>query len=216
MCPATRSITGTVATIALLDTVVAVAAGLAIFPIVFANGLEPGQGPGLMFVTVPLAFGQMPLGAVFGVVFFVLVTFAAITSAISLLEPALAYLVEEYNAKRARVATSLGIICWFFGIGSVLSFNVWSDVKVDGSRTIFEFIDHVTQNIMLPLSGLLIALFAAYQLPKLVVRSQLGINSDALWWLWKLLIGVVAPLGVLTVFLVTLFPCVQDVSCFVS
>ena len=100
---------------------VAIAAGLAIFPIVFANGLEPGQGPGLMFVTIPFAFGQMPFGAVFGVVFFVLVTFAAITSAISLTEPALAYLVEQYNADRSRVAISLGVFCWLLGLGTVIT-----------------------------------------------------------------------------------------------
>ncbi len=211
--PGNTSITSTIATIAILDTVVAVAAGLAIFPVVFANGLEPGQGPGLMFVTVPLAFGQLPLGALFGTVFFVLVSFAAITSAISLTEPALAYLVEEYNAKRARVAKSLGVLCWLLGIGTVLSFNVLADFKVL-DRTIFEFVDHISQNIMLPLGGLLIALFCAYVLPKAVVKSQLGIENSALWWLWKLLIAVVAPLGVLVVFVVTVFPCAQTLSCF--
>ncbi|MEM9622913.1 MAG: sodium-dependent transporter [Pseudomonadota bacterium] len=121
--PDNAGIGSTVLTIAVLDTVVAISAGLAIFPIVFANGLEAGQGPGLMFVTVPLAFGQLPLGAIFGTVFFVLVSFAAITSAISLTEPALAYLVEEYNAKRKRVAISLGVMCWMLGVGTVLSFS---------------------------------------------------------------------------------------------
>ena len=202
--PSSVSITSTVVTIALLDTVVAVAAGLAIFPIVFANGLEPGQGPGLMFVTVPLAFGQMPLGALFGAIFFLLVSFAAITSAISLTEPALAYLVEQYNAKRSRVAISLGALCWLLGIGTVLSFNEWSDVHVMGDLTIFGFIDHLSQNIMLPLGGLFIALFAAYALPRAVVQSQLRLGSRARELLWRILGGVVAPLGVLTVFLVTI------------
>ena len=97
----------TVVSIALIDTLIAIAAGLAIFPIVFANGLEVAQGPGLTFVTLPLAFGQMPLGSMFGSLFFLLLSFAAITSAISLTEPALSYLVQEYNAKRPRVAVSL-------------------------------------------------------------------------------------------------------------
>ncbi|MDA1074946.1 MAG: sodium-dependent transporter, partial [Proteobacteria bacterium] len=201
--PSNASITSTVVTIALLDTLVAVAAGLAIFPIVFANGLEPSQGPGLMFVTIPLAFGQMPLGAVFGTVFFVLVSFAAITSAISLTEPALAYLVEEYNAKRARVAISLGVICWLLGIGTVLSFNVLADFKIL-DRTIFEFVDHISQNIMLPLGGMLIALFAAYGLPKTVVGAQLGIDGGFFRFLWVLVVGVIAPAGVAVVFVVTL------------
>ena len=202
--PSSASITGTVVTIAALDTVVAVAAGLAIFPIVFANGLEPGQGPGLMFVTIPLAFGNLPLGALFGTVFFLLVSFAAITSAISITEPALAYLVEEYNAKRSRVALTLCGFCWFLGIGTVLSFNEWSDFHVVGDLTIFAFVDYVSQNIMLPLGGLFIVLFAAYALPKAVVQSQLRLSNRAQELLWRILARVVAPLGVLAVFLVTI------------
>ena len=202
--PSSTSITSTVVAIAALDTVVAVAAGLAIFPIVFANGLEPGQGPGLMFVTVPLAFGNLPLGAVFGAIFFLLVSFAAITSAISITEPALAYLVEEYNAKRSRVAITLGGFCWLLGIGTVLSFNEWSDVYVVGDLTIFAFVDYLSQNIMLPLGGLFIVLFAAYALPKAVVQSQLRLSSRTQEVLWRILGGVVAPLGVLAVFLVTI------------
>lgn len=211
--PSNVSIPGTLLMIAGLDTLVSICAGLAIFPIVFVNGLEPGQGPGLIFVTIPLAFGQMPFGAFFGVLFFVLVSFAAITSAISMTEPALAYLVEEYNAKRSRVAVTLGVVCWLIGIGTVLSFNTLADFKVDGSRTIFEFIDSLTQNIMLPIGGLMIALFCGWMLPRTVVQSQLGIRNAALWWLWKLIIGVVAPIGVALVFAVTLFPCVQSLSC---
>ncbi len=212
--PSSASITSTVCTIALLDTGVAIASGLAIFPIVFANGLEPGQGPGLMFVTVPLAFGQLPLGALFGALFFLLVSFAAITSAISLTEPAIAYLVEEYNAKRRRVSISLGVICWLLGIGSVLSFNLWSDVHLPvpdavsaktGDLTVFVFVDYVTQNIMLPLGGLLIALFVAYGLPKTVVGEQLNIQSGIGRVIWMLLCGVVAPLGVIAVFAFTIF-----------
>ena len=203
--PSSASIGSTVAIIAGLDTLVAVAAGLAIFPIVFANGLEPGQGPGLMFVTIPLAFGQMPLGVLFGTLFFVLVSFAAITSAISISEPALAYLVETYNAKRSRVAISLGVISWIIGIGTVLSFNVWADVHIVGERTFFDFVDHVSQNIMLPLGGMLIALFAAWGLPKTVVGSQLGLQKPWVDVIWKLLCGIVAPLGVAVVFVATLF-----------
>ena len=199
--PSGTSITTTVATIAGLDTLVALAAGLAIFPIVFANGLEPGQGPGLMFVTIPLAFGQMPLGLVFGTVFFVLVSFAAITSAISISEPALAYLVEQYNAKRSRVAITLGVIGWLLGVGTVLSFNHWADVHVVGELTYFEFVDYASQNVLLPLGGLFIALFAAYALPRSVIGEQLGITDGWRALTWKFFCGLVAPAGVLAVFL---------------
>jgi neurotransmitter:Na+ symporter, NSS family len=203
--PSSASIASTVAVIALLDTLVAVAAGLVIFPIVFANGLEPGQGPGLMFVTIPLAFGQMPLGSLFGTLFFMLVSFAAITSAISISEPALAYLVEEYNAKRARVAVSLGVISWILGLGTVFSFNIWADKHIVGQLTFFDFVDYVSQNIMLPLGGMFIALFAAWALPKTVIGNQLGLSKPWVNVVWKLLCGVVAPLGVLVVFLATVF-----------
>ncbi len=203
--PANASIGGTVMTVGLIDTAVAVASGLAIFPIVFANGLEPGQGPGLMFVTIPFAFGQMPFGAVFGVIFFVLVTFAAITSAISLTEPALAYLVEEYNADRKRVAISLGVLCWVLGLGTVFSFNIWSDVTIVGDLNVFAFIDYLTQNVMLPLGGLAMALFVAFVLPKAITFEQLGIDGGAKAMVWLVLIRFIAPVGVLAVFVYTIY-----------
>ena len=202
--PRQASLGSTVVTIAALDTLVALVAGLAIFPIVFANGLEAGQGPGLMFVTVPLAFGQMPLGAVFGVAFFVLVTFAAITSAISLTEPGLAFAVERYNLKRPRAALALGLVCWLLGLGTVLSFNVWADVHIVSEMTFFDLMDFLTQKIMLPLGGLLIALFAGWVLPQTVVGEQLGLREGALKLLWTVLIKVTAPLGVLVIFVYAL------------
>ena len=196
----------TVVTIAALDTLIAVAAGLAIFPIVFANGLEVAQGPGLTFVTLPLAFGQMPFGSIFGALFFLLLSFAAITSAISLTEPALSFLVEEYNAKRKRVAISLGVICWALGLGTVFSFNVWSDVTFVGGLTFFDSVDYFSQNILLPLGGMLITFFAIWLLPRGMVEQQLGIENPILGWAWKVVAGIVAPLGVLAVFLSTIWP----------
>ena len=196
----------TVVTIAALDTLIAVAAGLATFPIVFANGLEVAQGPGLTFVTLPLAFGQMPFGSIFGALFFLLLSFAAITSAISLTEPALSFLVEEYNAKRQRVAISLGVICWALGLGTVFSFNVWSDVTFVGGLTFFDSVDYFSQNILLPLGGMLITFFAIWLLPRGMVEQQLGIENPILGWAWKVVAGIVAPLGVLAVFLSTIWP----------
>ena len=204
--PNKASIPSAVMMIGAADTLVAIAAGLAIFSIVFANGLEPGQGPGLLFVTVPLAFGNMALGVVFGTLFFVLVTFAALTSAISLIEPAMAFAVEEYNAKRWRVALVLGIACWVLGLGTVFSFNIWAEVHVVGNMTVFDFFDFVTQKVMLPAGGLLIAIFAAYVLPKKVVQAQLRLpGGRPVEVLWAVLIKVAAPLGVLTVFVYTLY-----------
>jgi NSS family neurotransmitter:Na+ symporter len=197
--PGDSSLSSTVVTIALLDTFVAIASGLVIFPLVFANGLEPGQGPGLMFVTLPLAFGQMPLGALFGCVFFVLVSFAAITSAISLTEPALAWLVEDYNAVRSRVAITLGVICWILGLGTVFSFNIWADVHLVGEKTFFDLVDYIANNILLPLGGLLIALFVGFALPRAVLAGQLGYDGWRMM-LFLALTRFVAPAGVIAVF----------------
>jgi NSS family neurotransmitter:Na+ symporter len=204
--PDDANLGSTVVSIALLDTFIAIAAGLAIFPIVFANGLEVAQGPGLTFVTLPLAFGQMPMGSVFGALFFLLLSFAAITSAISLTEPALSFLVEEYNAKRQRVAVSLGVICWVLGLGTVFSFNLWSDVTFIGGLTFFDTVDYFSQNILLPLGGMLMTIFAIWLLPRDLVDKQLGIESAWVSILWRLLAGVIAPLCVLAVFVSTIWP----------
>ena len=208
--PEDAKLSTTVVTIALLDTLVAIAAGLAIFPIVFANGLEIGQGPGLTFVTLPLAFGQLPFGSFFGAVFFILISFAAITSAISLTEPALAYLTEEYNAKRQRVAISLGVLCWLLGLGTAFSFNIWSDFFIVGELNFFGFVDYLSQNIMLPLGGMLITIFAVWLLPKDMVNRQLGISSSAMSWAWRIVAGILAPLGVLAIFIFTVWPLIQS------
>ena len=186
--------------IAVLDTLVALVAGLAIFPIVFANGLSPGAGPGLLFKTIPFAFGHLPAGAFFGSFFFLLVSFAALTSAISLIEPALAFFSEKYKFTRTRIAIVLGIVCWILGLGTVFSFNLWSKFHVVGSLTIFDFFDYVSHKILLPLGGFLIVIFVIYQLPSEMVMKKLNINKKYSL-LWKGLTGVIAPLSIIVIFL---------------
>ena len=198
--PKNVSIVPTVGVIAGLDTLVALVAGLAIFPIVFTNGLQPDAGPGLLFQAVPLAFGNLPAGSFFGALFFLLVGVAALTSAISLMEPALAFFVERYKLKRLYAALVIGLACWVLGVGSVFSFNIWSDFHVVSSMTIFDFLDYVSQKILLPLGGFLIALYAAYKLPVQVVLENLNLKKEYLY-VWKTLIGVIAPLGIIIIFL---------------
>ncbi|MBQ93767.1 MAG: sodium-dependent transporter, partial [Marinobacter sp.] len=125
--PKNISIAKTSITVSVIDTGVALLAGLAIFPIVFANGLEPGAGPGLIFQTLPLAFGQMPMGSLFGTLFFVLLIFAAWTSGISLLEPIVEWLEERKGMNRTVSTLGAGFVCWGLGIASILSLNLWSD-----------------------------------------------------------------------------------------
>lgn len=198
--PRKISIVSTVGVIAVLDTLVALIAGLAIFPIVFTNGLQPDAGPGLLFQAIPLAFGNLPAGSVFGTLFFLLVSFAALTSAISLVEPALAFFVEKYKMKRLYAAIIIGFTCWVLGIGTVFSFNIWSDFHIVQSMTIFDFVDSVSQKILLPFGGFLIALYVAYKMPVQAVMENLDLAKKHIH-VWKALIGVIAPLSIVIIFL---------------
>jgi len=154
--PGDASIAKTSIAVSLMDTTVALLAGLAIFPIVFANGLEPGAGPGLIFQTLPIAFGHMQYGAFFGMLFFILLVFAAWSSSISLIEPAVAWLVENKGMTRVYASIVAGFATWAMGLLTVLSFNLWSDVKllsmieVFEDYTLFDLLDYLTANIMLP------------------------------------------------------------------
>ena len=198
--PKNVSIVSTVGVIAGLDTLIALVAGLAIFPIVFTSGLQPDVGPGLLFQAVPLAFGNLPAGALFGALFFLLVSFAALTSAISLVEPALAFFVEKYKWKRLYAACFIGLICWVLGIGTVLSFSVWSDFHIIQSMNFFDFLSYISDKILLPFGGFLIALYVAYKLPFKVVLEHLNLKKEYIY-VWKALIGVIAPLGIVVIFL---------------
>lgn len=191
----------TAGTIALADTGVAVLAGLAIFPIVFANGLDGGSGgPGLIFTTLPYAFESMAFGNLYGFAFFVLLAVAAWTSAISLMEPAVAYLVETKRFTRTTAALTVGFATWVLALGSVFSFNIWSEWRLAG-RNFQELIEYVSSNLLLPLGGLGVALFAGWALSRVVVREQLSEMSDMQYQLWRFLVRYVAPIVVFVVFL---------------
>ncbi len=201
--PKDASITGSATMIALLDTAVALLAGMVIFPIVFANDLAAGAGPGLMFITLPLAFGQMEGGQVFGTLFFLLVGFAAITSAISIIEPAVAWVVEKMRVSRATAAVTVGGLAWLVGLGSAFSFNIWSDVTLLPGKTFFDTMDYVSNNIILPVGGVLIALFTGWFLDKAVFHEQLSDTPAAFRNLLLVLIRFLAPAGVFFVFVMS-------------
>jgi len=198
--PSRASIPRTAITIAVLDTTVAIFAGLAIFPLVFSYGLEPGQGTGLIFQTLPIAFGQMPYGTLFGTLFFVLLMFAAWTSSISLLEPAVAWLAENRDMRRVNAAIIAGVIAWTLGIGSLLSFNLLAENKLFG-KTFFELVEYLTTNIMLPLGGLLTAVFAAWIMKRASSRDELAMDEGLGYRLWQFATRYLAPAGVAVVFL---------------
>ena len=200
--PQNTSIIGTATTVALLDTTVALMSGLVIFPLVFANGLEIGHGPGLMFVTLPVAFGQMAGGQLFGCVFFILVTVAAITSAISLVEPAVAWIVEKLKTTRVNSALIIGGTAWLLGLGSAFSTNIWADVHIFAEMTYLDTMDYVSNNLLLPLGGILIAIFSGWVLDRKMRDSEM-INDPAYYAVWRVLTRFVAPLAVFTVFIMT-------------
>jgi NSS family neurotransmitter:Na+ symporter len=200
--PDHASITGATITIAAADTLVALLAGMAIFPIVFASGLEPGAGPGLIFQTLPIAFGNMPGGQLFGSVFFVLLVFAAWSSAISLVEPAVAWLVDTRGWRRDLAAAAVGGLAWLLGIGSVLSFNLWSGPEYQlFGKTFFDIKDFLASNIMLPLGGLLIALFVAYGAARRMALEELQLRRQRLFDGWWFVIRYLSPVGIALVFL---------------
>ena len=185
--------------VAIADTLVALMAGLVIFPLVFTYGLEPAQGPGLIFLTLPNAFAQIPGGQWVGGAFFLLLLFAAWSSAISLIEPAVSWLVERFGWSRARAAMLAGGISWLIGLLTVVSFNLAADFKPLANMTLFDLIDFVTSNILLPLGGMLMALFVGWRL-KASMREQATADLPG-WvytiWLWS--VRVVAPVAVLVV-----------------
>lgn len=196
------SIVRTSFTVAILDTCVALLAGLAIFPVVFANGLEAGAGPGLIFVTLPVAFGQMPGGSFFALLFFVLLLFAAWSSSISMLESMVSHL-HERGISRVKAAIGGGVVAWLIGITTLLSLNMWSDFaplsmfeRFEG-KTLFDLYDYFTANIMMPLCAFLTAIFAGWVMKPAHSAAELGQRWHGIWY------GVMrylTPIAVLIVF----------------
>ena len=203
--PQDVSIPKTAVVIAGADTLVAIMAGLVIFPLVFANGLAPGEGPGLIFVTLPIAFGNMPAGSMFGAVFFLLLLFAAITSSIAIMEPAVAW-VEEHRSLNRKTSAAIVTSCiWLLGIGSVLSFNIWAEVKPVAGKTIFDLVDYLTANLMMPIGGMLIAIFVGWFMRRNTLADELQISNSWFFQTWRFLISTVVPLAIAGILVTNLF-----------
>ena len=175
--PEKQLIGKTVLTIILLDTFVALAAGIAIFPIVFSNAsLEVTAGPGLLFETLPVAFYSLPYGNLFSIIFFLLISIAALSSSISLLEPFTAWMEEKKKYTRSIIVVFLGSLIWFLGLASILSFNIWSNVKLFGLNFL-ELLDYLTNNLMLPLGGFFVVLLIGWFMPYNFLKQNLNFNE---------------------------------------
>lgn len=204
--PSNVSIAKTSIFIALCDTAVALLAGLAIFPLVFGYGLQPGEGPGLIFVTLPIAFGSMPFGTLFGTAFFIMLVFAAFTSAIAMIESTVAWLVETKGVQRRKATLATGISLWFVGLLTVFSFAGASWATLDWMilgkpiATIFELKDYLTSAIMLPVGGLFIAVFVGWVMAQKATTEELAV-SNLVYTIWRFAIRWVTPVAVIIVFL---------------
>jgi NSS family neurotransmitter:Na+ symporter len=192
------------------DTAISFLAGFAVFPVVFAHGLDPASGAGLVFVTLPLAFAAMPGGAIAAFVFFALLAVAALASAISLLELGAALLVHRYGWRRASATAALAAACFAGGLATVLSFNLWAGWHPLGalprfaSATLFDLLDHLTSNVMLPLGGFLLCVFAGWVLPASFYAEELRLGAAGaarLRWILR----YVAPAGIAAAALAPLF-----------
>lgn len=189
---------------AVSDLMFALIAGMAIMPAVFAFGLNPQSGPGLVFETLPFVFGQMPAGGFVAILFFLALLVAALTSSISMLEVAVAYLVEEKGFSRVWACVVLFVVCWVVGAVCSLSFGPLSDVKIGGGN-IFDFFDNLSSNILMTLGSLLTVLFVGWRLKKTDVYDEftnggtLSRNAKLFGVLW-FLIRYICPLAIISIF----------------
>lgn len=187
------------------DTSIAVLAGLAIFPIVFGNNLDPAEGPSLIFITLPVAFGSMPAGQIVGPLFFLLLFFAAYTTALGMLEPMISWLSERAGGKRPLLTIVTGAATWLLGLASVFSFSFMSEFHplalLGLDKNVFALLDFGIANILLPLNAFLIAVFVGWILRKDTAVEEFGVESRRWIRFWRFSVRYVAPIAIALVFL---------------
>ncbi|MDA9755132.1 sodium-dependent transporter [Gammaproteobacteria bacterium] len=195
-----QNIASTSVSVGALDTLVAIMAGLAVFPIIFAiQGLEASGGPGLVFISLQTAFNTMDFGNIIGPIFFILLSVAALSSSISILEPGVAYLAEEGYLSRTKSAIIISITCWLIGIGTAFGFDQ------DGNNLFQANVELISVNIMQPLGGMLIAIFIGWFMKESLIKDELGDINQAIYQIWRIFIKFVAPIGVGIVLISQLF-----------
>ena len=192
--------------IAVIDTVVAVLAGIVIFPVVFSSGLDPADGPGLIFVTLPIAFGSMPGGYIVGLLFFVLLFFAAFSTVLAMLEPAVSWLEERRGLSRSAATIVAGASAWLLGVASALSFNVLSDVRLVefvpflADKNVFEVVDFLVSTFLIPLNAVLIALFAGWIMSRSALLEELDVRESAIFRYLHFALRYIAPVVIALIF----------------
>ncbi len=199
------SIPKSVAMVAFADTLVALLAGLAIFPFVFAFGLEPSSGPGLIFETLPIAFGQVAGGQWISLLFFVLLAGAALTTVLSMLECLVRFTCDKFNITRQQATIWIVFAVGVFALGAALSFNVLSNftplsfITMFEGKTLFDLMDYSVANLMIPFNALLIVCFCAWVLKKKTIKQEFSNTHNVLFKPWVVIIRYIAPIGILAV-----------------
>lgn len=192
-----ENIAGAAGWVTLLDTAVAVLAGLLVLPAVFAFGFDPAAGPGLTFITLPAVFAQMPFGEVFAFLFFLLLAIAALTSSVSILEVVVAYFVDDRAMNRKVASIIMGVIIFFLGIPSSLSMGLMADTKFFG-MTFFDLMDFISSKLLLPIGGLFISLFVGWVVWGAAKADIAAHNGTVPVWInaWGIVVKFIAPLAI--------------------
>ncbi|MEM9257132.1 MAG: sodium-dependent transporter [Pseudomonadota bacterium] len=190
--------------VAVFDLVIAVMAGLAIFPIVFANNMEPASGPGLLFVSLPYAFGNIGQGELFGAVFFMLVALAALGSAVAILEPAVAALKHAARLERLTAVVMVGALVWLLSLAVVSSLQADLGPKWFGGYNLFSEIDRLLTRVLLPVAALLTAIFVGWQMRRQIQRAELDRESAWFFRYWRLFLRYIAPPAIVLLLLAPL------------
>ncbi len=192
------------------DTLVALLAGIIIFPIVFSNGLDPAVGPRLIFVTLPVAFGNMPGGYLIGLLFFVMLFFAAFSTVIAMLEPAVSWLEEKKGMSRVKVTFAAGAFGWMVGIAAALSFNVLSHVRLFPSiellsdKSIFDIVDFFVATLGIPFNAALLSLFAGWVMSRSALMDEMQLRNPLIIGYMRFTLRYIAPVVIGAIFVESL------------
>ncbi|WP_419771226.1 MAG: sodium-dependent transporter [Candidatus Marinarcus sp.] len=190
--------------VVIMDTLIALVAGVIIFSIIFNAGEEPGQGAGLVFITLPAIFYQIgAIGNILAIAFFIALAFAAITSAISILEPTVMYLIERRKMSRKKATYSVAVVFYVLGIFALLSnTSSFSTLLTFGNKNLFDWFDFISASILLPIGGILVAIFVGYVLDKALLRKALlPYMSETVYKIWLFSIRVLAPVAITLIML---------------
>jgi NSS family neurotransmitter:Na+ symporter len=197
--PKEVSIPGSATIVILADTGVALLAGFAVFPLVFAYGLEPSSGAGLIFQTLPLAFGQMPGGQLFGSIFFILLIAAALSSCIGCAEGVVSWIDEHLGIRRDIGVIYMAVAAWLVGLLTIMSLGDWSDVRplafipAFADKTIFDTLDFFAANVLLLIGAMLTSIFFGWLVPKQLKLDEIGVKEGVFFTFWRFMIRFVIP-----------------------